>query len=83
MFQKHDKFRRYVFALLYVLVLSGIFFLWMWIAERDNFSSLMSSYGPSLITYFGMLVVVVPLVTALITKPQSDTSSTTYMERKD
>lgn len=71
MFQGNNRLSRYVLTLICTLLISATFFLWMYVAVEDKFSTLMSDYGFSLLTYFGVLVVVVPLVTALTTLPQS------------
>lgn len=82
MFQKNDALRNYVVTLLYTLAFSGLFFLWVWINEGDEFSSLMSRYGGSLLTYFLMVVVVVPLVRALTIRHHTSGSADSQQERR-
>ncbi len=67
-----DWLRVYVVTLVSTSLMSGLFFIWMYLKNKAQFSTLMADYGSDLIAYCLMLVVVMPLVFALHAKRRQD-----------
>lgn len=67
-----DWLRVYVVTLVSTCLMSGLFFIWMYLKNKAQFSTLMADYGSDLIAYCLMLVVVMPLVFALHAKRRQD-----------
>ncbi len=72
LFYSKDWLRVYVVTLVSICLMSGLFFIWMYLKNKAQFSTLMADYGSDLIGYCLMLVVVMPLVFALHAKWRQD-----------
>ncbi|MDY5148342.1 hypothetical protein DDD64_06765 [Actinotignum sanguinis] len=72
LFYSKDWLRVYVVTLVSTCLMSGLFFIWMYVKNKGQFSTLMADYGSDLIAYCLMLVIVLPLVFALHAKRRQD-----------
>ncbi|AIE83145.1 hypothetical protein FB03_07690 [Actinotignum schaalii] len=72
LFYSKDWLRVYVVTLVSTCLMSGLFFIWMYLKNKAQFSTLMADYGSELIGYCLMLVIVMPLVFALHAKRRQD-----------
>lgn len=72
LFYNKDWLRVYVVTLVSTCLMAGLFFIWMYVKNKDQFSTLMADYGSDLIAYCLMLVIVLPLVFALHAKRRQD-----------
>ncbi|MGJ9529878.1 hypothetical protein [Actinotignum sp. GS-2025a] len=72
LFYSKDWLRVYVVTLASICLMSGLFFIWMYLKNKAQFSTLMADYGSNLIGYCLMLAVVMPLVFALHAKWRQD-----------
>ncbi|MDK8782503.1 hypothetical protein ACYATL_08480 [Actinotignum timonense] len=72
LFYSKDWLRVYVVTLVSICLMSGLFFIWIYLKNKAQFSTFMADYGSDLIGYCLMLVVVMPLVFALYAKRRQD-----------